>query len=263
MADISNSTISSYGATTELNRINTSLTTGQRINQAADNPAGLAITMVLTSQINQQDMALQNANNGIGLLQTADSASASIGEYLQRMNELAIQAQNGTINESQRNLLNSVFQQGLESINQIAENTSFNDIPLLNGQANGVDINLGDSNMILNLANQTATALGIDGLNILSANDAEAALENIGNAITSLNEQRANNGAQQNGLLSSASALQSQNQNTQAARSQTLDTDMAQAVAEQLRANMLEDANIMMQAQSNQSRASVLQLLNS
>lgn len=247
----------------EINNLQQSLTSGQRINNAADDPAGLAVVTALTTQINTQDVGIQNANNGISLIQTADGASASINGYLARMNELAVQAANGTLNDSQRSILNLEFQQNLEALNGVANNTQFNGQTLLNGDTSNLDIALGEGSSTLNLPNQTSTALGIDGLDILNPANASSALEGISSAVDLISQQRAEFGAQQNGLTSAIDNLQNQNVNSQASRSQILDTDFAKAIAEQIRQNILQDSSIAMQAQNNQSRASVLQLLNS
>lgn len=263
MAINPNSGISPLNYINPSSSIQQSLTSGQRINSAADDPAGLAVVTELTKQINTQDISVRNANDGISLLQTADGASASISNYLTRMNELAVQAQNGTINASQRSILNLEFQQNLQGLNDVAGNTQFNGINLLNADNSDLSIALGDSASNLSLPDQTSAGLGLDGIDILNSGNAAAALETISTAFESLATQRAQFGAEINGLTSSVQNLQEQNLNTQSSRSQILDTDFAKAISEQIRENILQDSAIAMQAQTNQSRASVLQLLNS
>jgi len=208
-------------------------------------------------------MASRNANDGISLLQTADGASESITASLQRMNELALQASNGTMNDSQRSMLNQEFQQNLQGINQIAESTSFNGQNLLNGDISNINIALGESSSQLNLPNLTSDGLSITGLDISNSANASNALGGLATAIEQLSTQRSGFGAQQNGLTSAFENIQSQNVNSSAARSQINDTNYAKAMTEQVRQNVLQDSAIAMQAQTNQSRASVLQLLNS
>ncbi len=246
-----------------LSSVNQSIASGQRINSAADDPAGLAIMNALGTQINAQDMGVQNANAGISMLQTADGASDMITQSLQRMNELSIQAMNGTLNTSQRDMLNNEFQQNLQNINQIVESTSFNGQTLLNGDMNSVNIALGaESNSTLNLPTLTTDALSITGLSIADPANASTALSGITTAIEQLSTSRAEFGAQQNGLTSSVDNLQSQNINSYATKSQLSDTDFAKAIAEQSRQNILNESAIAMQSQGNQSKAAVLQLLS-
>lgn len=249
--------------TPSINQTNQSMASGIRINQSADDSSGQAVVTALTSQINTQDMSVQNANSGISLLQTADGAGSSINSYLMRMNELAVQASSGTLNNSQRNMLNQEFQQNLQGINQIAGTTSFNGQNLLNGDTSNMNIALGDSNTTLNLPNMTSDGLAISGLSINNPTNASTALESLATAIEQIGSQRANFGAQQNGLTAYIDNAQTQNINSNASRSQINDTNYAQAVTNQVKQNILQDSAIAMQAQNNQSRASVLQLLNS
>lgn len=247
----------------QINQVNQTLESGRQINSAAENPAGSAIVSALTAQVNSRDIATQNANQGIGLLQTADGASNSIGQALLRMNELALQAQNGTLNDEQRGALNAEFQQNIQSINQTAQNTAFNGQSLLNGQSPSVNINLGDSsNSTLTLPNQSSDGLAISGLNIGNAADASLAFAGVTNALEQLTTQRGEFGAQQNGLVRAIDNLASQNINSQASRSQISDTDFARAMTEKIRQQTLNESSIAMQAQSNQTRGNVLQLLS-
>ena len=240
-----------------------SLTSGSRINSAADDAAGLAVVTALTTQVNTQDVATRNANDGISMLQTADGASESINASLQRMNELSIQAMNGTYSASQRQMMNVEFQQNLEGINQIAETTSFNGNKLLNGDSASMDIALGaNSNSSLTLPNMTSGGLSIDGLDLSNPANAALASEGITAALEQMSGARAEFGAQQNGLTSSIENISSQNINSMSARSQISDTDFAKASAEQAKQNILNQSAIAMQSQGMQSKAAVLQLLS-
>ncbi|BBP45338.1 flagellin [Thiosulfatimonas sediminis] len=253
---------SSYANTQALSSSNQALASGSRINSSADDPSGQAIVTALNTQVTTQDMASRNAVDGISLLQTADGASNSIVERVQRMNELALQASNGTLNATQRNILNQEFQQNLAGINDIAQGTSFNQQNLLNGELNTLDIALGETSATLSLPNLTSDGLGLSGLSIDNPSNAATVLQGLGNVLQNLSQTRSEFGAQQNGLLAQYDNLQSQNVNSQASRSQINDTNFAQAISEQVRLNILQEAQISMQAQGNQSRASVLQLLN-
>lgn len=239
-----------------------SLTSGSRINHAADDAAGLAVVTAMTTQINTQDVATRNANDGMSMLQTADGASESIASSLQRMRELSMQAMNGTYTDSQRQMMNMEFQQNLKGISQIAETTSFNGNKILNGDEASMDIALGsDSTSSLTLPNLTSGGLSIDGLDLTNSANAALAAEGITAALEQLTTARSEFGAQQNGLTSAVASIESQNINVMASRSQISDTDFAKASSEQARQNILNQSAIAMQSQGMQSKAAVLQLL--
>ncbi|VAW44235.1 Flagellin protein FlaA [hydrothermal vent metagenome] len=249
--------------TSSLTSVNQSMASGQRINSTADDPSGQAIINALSAQLNAQDMGVRNANDGVSMLQTADGASDMVTQSLQRMSELSLQAINGTLNTSQRGVLNNEFQQSLQTINQIVESTRFNGQTLLNGDMSSVNIALGsESNSTLTLPTLTTDALSITGLSIADPVNASTALAGVASAIEQLGTSRAEFGAQQNSLISSIDNLQNQNIASYATKSQISDTDFAKAIAEQSRQNILNESAIAMQSQGNQSKATVLQLLN-
>lgn len=257
------SSISGNTHTGSLNNISEQMTSGQKINRSADNAAGQAVITELTKQANSQNIATQNANTGISLLQTIDGASTKISENLLRLGELATQALNGTLNSQQRSMLNQEFQQNLASIQQISTTTEFNEQQLLDGSNTTIDIALDESSISLNLTNLTTDGLAIDELSISNQSDALNALNGITNAIDLLSTQQSEFGAQQNGLTSTIETIQNQNYNANRAISQINDTNYARALTDQVRLTVLQDSAIAMQAQQNQSRSSVLQLLNS
>ncbi len=239
-----------------------SAASGSRINNSADDAAGQAIVSALTAQIDGQDMAIKNANTGINLIQTADAASQSITEQLQYLNDLSVQAQNGTYSASQRDMLNQAFQQGMEGLNQIAESTSFNGISLLNADTSTVDIALDtNSRSTIDLPNLTIDALGLTGSNLTTPDQAAATQALLTEALGLTTDSQAQFGAQQNGLTAAVDTIANQNLNAMASRSQINDADMAQVYAEQNRQQVLNNAGVAMQAQNNQSYESVLALL--
>lgn len=236
------------------------LASGQRINRSADDPAGQAVATGFTSQIRQMDVAGYNANAGINLLQTADGVTSSIVEQAQRMRELSLQSL-GTVNEAQRSALNAEFQQGIQSIAQMTQSAQFNGIPLLDNQTPSLSIALGESSSELSLPDLTPDALGLNGLDLSSSGNAQAALDQLGLVLDGLSDQRAGFGAQQNGLLSSVSQMAQANENAMASRSQISDADMARAVVQQTRQQILDQAGIAMQSHRQQSDANAIQLL--
>lgn len=247
----------------DLFKVNQSLTSGSRINNSGDDAAGQAIVTSLTSKIKDQDMGVQNANIGVNLIQTADGASNSITEQLQRLRELSTQAQNGTYSDSQRAMLDQEFQQGLKSIDQFAEAASFNGIKLLNAETPSLDIALGsESTSTIQLPDLTLNNLGLAGTDILTSTNAEAAQSQISDVLGLVSDSQAQLGAQQNGLVAAADNLISQNVNAQSARSQINDTDYAKSVTEQARQQILNNASVAMLAQKNQNYGNVLPLLN-
>lgn len=246
-----------------LNKTNQSLTSGSQINSAADNAAGSAIVTSLSSKIGTQDIGIQNANTGSNLLQTASGAANQITEQLQRMSELSIQSLNGTYNSSQRAAMNAEFQQGLKSINDFAESTSFNGMKLLNADTASVDIALGsESSASLTLPNLTTDSLGLTGTDITNPTNALALQSQLKDAMGIVSDSSAQFGAQQNGLAASAQNLANQNVNAQATRSQINDTNYATAVTDQSRLQVLNQASLAMQAQNNQNFSNVLSLLS-
>lgn len=246
-----------------LNKTNQSLTSGSQINSAADNAAGSAIVASLSAKINTQDIGIQNATTGGNLLQTADGATSQINEQLQRLSELSIQSLNGTYNSSQRAALNAEFQQGLQSINNFAESSSFNGTNLLNGETAAVDIALGSENTAsLTLPNLTTDGLGLTGADISNPNNAQAFQTQLQDALGIVSQSQAQFGAQQNGLSASASNLANQNVNAQGTRSQINDTNYASAVSDQARLQVLNQTSLAMQAQNNQDYSNVLSLLS-
>lgn len=256
--DSINNLSSSYSA---YNPTNQSITSGTQINRAADNAAGLAITTGMTTEIIGQSVGMRNANDGISLLQTADGATRGMTESVQRMYELSVQAMNGTLNASQRNMLDQEFQQNLQEINKMATTTKFNEISLLDGQNPQINIALGDSSSTLDLPTLTTDALGLTGMSINDLTQIGTTMDALLNATSALSSSQAEFGAQQNGLYSAVSNMATSQQNSYASRSQILDTDYARASANKARDDVLNQAGIMMQAHNNQDKANVLQLL--
>ncbi|WP_044407044.1 flagellin [Thiomicrospira microaerophila] len=239
-----------------------SMTSGQQINRAADNPAGLAVANGFQQAAMREAVGMSNANSGISLLQTADGASRSMTENILRMQELSLQAMNGTTNPAQRNALNTEFQQMMQAIDQTSQNTKFNGMNLLNGENADLSIALGDSASRLSLPELSLNSLGLAGLDLSNPANANLALESLQKAGSLLSTTQAEFGAQQNGLLSAAAEMSTSRQNSLASFSQIMDTDYARASTEKAREDVLLQAGIMMQAQGNQDRANVLALIN-
>ncbi|KJE27946.1 flagellin [Geobacillus kaustophilus] len=246
------------------------LSSGLRINRASDDAAGLAISEKMRSQIRGLQMAERNALDAISLIQTAEGALNEVHSILQRMRELAVQAANGTNQVTDREALDSEFQQLIEEIDRIGQDTQFNKMNILATDQN-IDIQLGANNgqkLTLSWKQQLKGSLGEDAtdirnLNIKTATDAQNAITTLDNAIISVSKSRSKMGAYQNRLEHTINNLTTANENLTAAESRIRDTDMAMEMAEFTKNNILTQAAQAMLAQSNQLPQGILQLLKS
>jgi len=250
-----------------LNQSMERLSTGMRINSAADDAAGLAISSTMTTQVRGLDMAVKNANDAISMVQTADGASIEIGNMLQRMREVAVQAINGTQTDTDLDALNLEFQALVTEIERIADQTQWNGANLIDGSVGSsgvVTFQVGaDSGQTMTVDFgdlQTAGDLSITGDVDTSAN-AATALGVIDTGLATLDSQRAVYGAAINRLEYTVDNLNNISMNTQAARSRIQDTDYASETAELARAQIIQQAGTAMLAQANQKQQSVLALL--
>ena len=250
------------------------LSSGLRINSAADDAAGLAISQRMTTQVRGMNVAIRNANDGISLAQTADGALASVGNNLQRMRELAVQAQNSTNSGSDKDSLNQEFQQLSSEISRVLGGTTFNGAAILGGSATTLTFQVGantTSNDIITVTttnmttDPTITAVTGPGGNIGSTVNTVAGLNtvinNIDAAINDVNSQRAVFGATENRFSAVITNLQSSVENQSAASSRITDADFASETANMSRAQILQQAGTAMVAQANQLPQQVLKLL--
>ncbi|HEC68393.1 MAG TPA: flagellin [Candidatus Desulfofervidus auxilii] len=245
------------------------LSSGLRINSAADDAAGLAVREQMRADIAVLRQGVRNANDGISMIQTADGALSVIDEKLIRMKELAEQAATGTYTDAQRQIMDSEFQQMASEITRIATATDFNGIKLLNGdQSAGLTIHFGTGNSssedyyAVSINEATSSALGLNNVAISTQDLAKAALGNIDSAISSKDEIRANLGAMQNRLEATVSNLTIQAENLQAAESQISDVDVATEMTEFVRNQVLAQAGVAMLAQANALPQMALTLLS-
>jgi len=266
--NINTNTASLYAAknlNTSQAGLNTSiqrLSSGMRINSAQDDPAGLAISDRMTSNINGMNQAVRNANDGMSMLQTGDGALASITSALQAMRTLAVQASSGTYSSSDQANLQAQFSALNTQISDIGNSTSFNGIKILGGAA--VSLQVGADTQSTSSLSITAAALATvagPGGSISSAAVASAALAAIDTQLQTVSTQRAAIGAFQNQLTSIVSNLQTNVTNTSAARGQITDIDYAQETGNLARLQILQNAGTAMLAQANQSTQGVMQLL--
>lgn len=255
------------------------LSTGKRINGASDDAAGLAIASKMTSQIKGMQQAVKNANDGISLAQTADSAMGEIGNLVQRLRELSVQSSNGTLQQAQRDSIQLEATQLIKQVDDIASNTSFNGVNLTNGSQASVDIQSGSSSgqkITISLTDTSAATLKISdnsvagggtggtnatGIDLSSQAGAQGALAVLDTALDTINAGRASLGAVQNRLSSAINNLTSQATNLTEARSRIEDVDFSSETTEMAKSQILSQASTAMLAQANQSQQGVLQLI--
>jgi len=248
------------------------LSSGLRINSAADDAAGLAISQRMSAQVRGMNVAVRNANDGISLAQTADSALASVGDSLQRMRELAVQAQNSTNSGSDKDSLNQEFQQLGSEIGRVLAGTTFNGATILGASAGALTFQVGanttandsititTTNMVTDASITAVTTAVIDST-VASGTALNTVIDDIDAAINDVNSQRATFGASQNRFNAVVSNLQSSVENQSAAASRITDADFASETANMSRAQILQQAGTAMVAQANQLPQSVLKLL--
>lgn len=240
------------------------LSSGYRINRAGDDAAGLAISEKMRGQIRGLEMASKNAQDGISLIQTAEGALNETHAILQRMRELAVQAANDTNVTADRKAIQDEINALVSEINRIAANTEFNTQKLLDGNFKGKAFQIGANSgqsITLTIAAMNANALGVNGLKVTNAKDANSAITDINKAIETVSTERSKLGAVQNRLEHTINNLGATAENLTAAESRIRDVDMAKEMMEFTKNNILMQAAQAMLAQSNQMPQGVLQLL--
>ena len=242
------------------------LSSGYKINRAADDAAGLAISEKMRRQIRGLTQASANAQDGISCVQTAEGALNEVHDMLQRMNELAVKAANGTMQSEDQSYVQKEVDNLLSEIDRVQETTTFNEKMLLNGSFTSVALQVGaegtTSNTIsLTISSMGTTGLGVSALKVSDQTAAQGAISTIKAAIATLNEQRSNLGAVQNRLEHTISNLDNIIENTTSAESQIRDTDMATEMVKYSNNNILAQAGQAMLAQANMANQGVLSLL--
>ena len=262
------------------------LSSGLRVETAADDAAGLAIRELMRAEISTLNQGVRNANDGISLIQTADGALQVVDEKLIRMKELAEQAATGTYDSTQRLIIESEYQQMASEITRIVNATDFNGIKLLDGSLSGthdgegmkstgsLKIHFGTGNdsaedyYYINIGNSTASALGLGNANnggaghdISTQANAQRALDAINAAIVSKDNIRAHLGAMQNRLENTITNLEIQAENLQAAESQISDVDVASEMTNFVRNQILVQSGVAMLSQANSLPQMAMQLI--
>lgn len=271
-----NTNVASLSAQRSLNNVTEAknsnlekLSSGERINKAADDAAGLAISEKMKAQIRGSQQADRNANDAISLIQVAEGASNEVSNILVRLRELSVQAASDTVGDTERAFSDKEYQNLVQEVDRIAQSTSFNGKTLINGEGEKVDFQIGtyndDQNDRLSYdvasANLTTSALGIDGSGVASKEASQANLDAIDKALDTVNGNRANFGALQNRLQATSRNLQIKTENLSAANSRIRDTDIAQVSAEMTKNNILSQSGTSVLAQANSAGQSALRLI--
>ncbi|OGI01471.1 MAG: flagellin [Candidatus Melainabacteria bacterium GWF2_37_15] len=251
------------------------LSTGYRINKAADDAAGLTISESLKSQARGAQVAANNAQTGVNLLQTAEGDLSIIQDNLQRIRDLAVQAANGTNGTAERAAIQSEVQQRIDEIDRIASASSFNSIKLLDGTSSSLSLQIGTkstpslnsisitSGTINPLGNANASSLGIGSISsaFASASAAASFISSVDTAISSVSEKRSTIGSLQNRLESAITSLNVQFENMSASESRIRDVDVAKEAAALTKNQILQQASATLLAQANQAPAVALSLI--
>ncbi|WP_026517156.1 flagellin N-terminal helical domain-containing protein [Butyrivibrio sp. MC2021] len=261
------------------------LSSGYKINRAADDAAGLAISEKMRRQVRGLTQASANAQDGISVVQTAEGALNEVHDMLQRMNELAVKAANDTLQTTDRQYIQAEVAALASEITRTAESTEFNNQHLLNGTFTGKYLQVGsetagENQIVIDIVELSADSIGVaathtatkddpvdpsanngNQINVMSHDNAKNSIESIKNALISISKQRSDLGAIQNRLEHTIKNLDNVVENTQSAESQIRDTDMAEEMVRYSNNNILMQAGQSMLAQANQTNQGVLSLL--
>ncbi len=280
MSQVINTNIASLNAQRNLNSSQSSLamsmqrlSSGLRINSAKDDAAGLAIAERMNAQVRGMNVAIRNSNDGISLAQTAEGALSKVGDSLQRMRELAVQARNSTNSDDDKDSLNKEFAELQSEITRVLGGTAFNGKKILGADATALNFQVGanttsDDTITVQTSDMTAdsTITAVTGNTTVIDNTATSGaiatvIDNIDTAIDTVNNTRATFGATQSRFDAVISNLQQSVENQSAARSRIMDADFATETANMSRAQILQQAGNAMIAQANQAPQQVLTLL--
>ena len=242
------------------------LSSGYKINRAADDAAGLAISEKMRRQMRGLTQASANAQDGISCVQTAEGALAEVHYMLQRMNELAVKASNDTMTSVDRGYIDAEVQQLKTEINRVRSTTTFNEMNLLTGEFTGKNLQVGAEKgqfIMISIGNMDASSIGVGSTKVSGATnaDAQAAISEIKAALQKVSSQRSDLGAVQNRLEHTIKNLDNVVENTTSAESAIRDTDMATEMVRYSNNNILAQAGTSMLAQANQENQNVLSLL--
>lgn len=270
-----NTNLSAMSAANSLNHTQKNLSTtlsristGLRVTKAADDAAGSAVAMNLNTTANSGRQANRNSNDGISIIQTAESATKEVLNILDRMRELAVQSSSETLANGERDYINDEFDQLSNEIERIAQATEFNDLQLANGDHTALTVQVGvtsgtESEVDITLGNLTTSSLGVQttDVDLTLASASQTAIDTIDTAIDSVNSIRADYGAVQNRLDSAIANMSTYVESLSAASSQIMDADYAHETSEMTRLQVMQQAGVAALGQAKGINQSVISLL--
>ena len=271
-----NTNVSAMRAAAALTRTQGSLSqtlqrvsTGLRVTKAADDAAGSAVAMNLSTQARSGRQAIRNANDGISVIQTAEAASKEVLNILDRMRELAVQSASETLDDGERDYIDDEFEQLSGEVERIAQATEFNDLALADGTSPSLTVQVGvtsgtESEVSITLGDLTSSSLGVatTDIDMTAATAAQSAIDTIDIAIDSVNSIRADYGSTQNRLDSSIGNMTAYVESLSSAASQIMDADYAHETSEMTRLQVMQQAGVAALAQAKGLNQSVVSLLN-
>jgi len=266
--------IATLMASGELNRTQNALggtleriSSGLRINRAADDAAGLGVATALEPAVISARQGIRNANDGISIVQTAESASDEVTDILQRMRELAVQSASETLDDQERSYIEDEYDELHDEIARIANNTEFNGVQLADGTTTLVNVQVGienntSSRVGIDLGDLTTTGLGLSaGVTLSSVTGAQAAIDSLDTALDSINSYRSTLGAVQNRIESSINNAWSYAEALAAAESRIRDADYALETSEMTKQQIMQQAGVAALAQAKNMNQAVVSLL--
>ena len=243
------------------------MSSGRRINRAADDPAGYSVSENIDALSRSTTQAIRNTNDGISFVQTAEGATTTAGDLTKRMREIAVQGSSSTLTSAQRTDLQSELESIITEVERLADNTSFNDINLTDGSTASMSVQVGvdggsNNQVSITFGSLKTATLGIDTLSVATTTAASAAITRVDTALDSINSYNSNYGATQNRFDSNISNLETYNANLTSSYSNIVDADYAYESAQYTKYQTLQQAALSVMAQSNISRQNILTLLN-
>lgn len=244
------------------------ISSGLRVNSAADDAAGLGVATNLETDAKSTSQAMRNANDGISIIQTAESASNEVVDILQRMRELAVQSSSETLDDDERSYLADEYDELNDEIARIANVTEFNGIDLADGTTSTVDVQVGiqnntSSRITIELGDLTTTTLGLtSSVTLASVTGAQAAIDTIDTALDSVNGFRSDLGSVQNRLDSAINNSQAYLEALSSAQSAIQDADFAHETSEMTKMQIMQQAGVAALAQAKNMNQSVISLLS-
>ncbi|MCX7856664.1 MAG: flagellin [Deltaproteobacteria bacterium] len=241
------------------------LSSGYKINKAADDAAGSAIALKLNVKAVSLSKAIDNGNQALAMLQTAESGINEIGNILTRLKELATQAASDTVSDEERGYLNTEAGKLVQEITKIANNTKYGAVSLIDDNHTYTfqlgNLNDQDEQIGVGFVKMTAEALGVESISLATISDAQDALDTIDEAVTTLNETKASIGAAMNQISYHVANMSAMYENTMAAQSTIKDADFAKEMAEFTKYQIITQSGIAMLAQANQVPQLILSLM--